>query len=312
MTDYLAYMAWFSVTGETALGVVKDDLEHWFKELELEDRFLPRPVKAIDAFKLATAGKSEVYTGGDGLRYQLTIATHKTTDPDLVQRHVMRIGISHEARSVRVATITFYRPRRRAAGRVPGSEDVKSRLHAGLEGIDLAMVRQLVDGCLEGYRRSLSGLTPPKIRGVLRDYLSYVGAVRQPGEGVYFVPLDGYEEVKRLREVVARCGERCSMTLVPLVDGPEYRGLLQESIDVDVDTRGRRTLQDIDEWQGTHPGQVPGRLTVHAWMDELQGLREQVLEFAGKYGMTFERAADRLEELAAAVEPLARRYLSGV
>lgn len=298
---------------EPNLDVSRDQLEVWFKELGISTEFLPGAIKTVDAFRQATgSGVVEEYTNEEGHAFRLVVKEMKT-EPNLVVRWVMRQGLSAGTTSVKVAEITFYRPRRHRGARVRGSEDVKLRLHRGLRGRDLEVTQAFVDGCLDRYSKSQRQLSPHRMRKIVRDTLTRGGAVPvQTANVIYFIPPDAYPVALAMREFVSRCGGKCKMLLFPLVNDADQREMLREAIDSDVDQRAHATLETMAKWQTDNPLKAPGRLLAHAWRREYQRLAALLERYGDEYEMTFPLAAQSLEDLQVAMDQLSRRYLANV
>lgn len=312
-TTILGYLVAYTITtgGDSpTLDVSREQLDEWWPELGLDKVFLPGAPHMIDAFRTATTQQAVEYRSDDGARYRLVVQEMKS-EQDLVIRWVMRQGLSEGSSSSKVAEIKFFRPRRRNVGRVRGSEDVKVSLHAGLAGVDREQVQLFVDTCLERYESLRRTLTPRRVRLLLHDYLSRLDGVPiLLASAIYFIPTAGIDTARALRTFVERCGEHCRMMLVPVIDDEEQRAMLLHAIDRDVEDRARRTLNAIVSWQQQNPTKPPTPGRTKGWTQEYQGLEGLVARYAESLDMAFPRAADALEELKAATQSIARRFVA--
>lgn len=315
MSDLIGHLCWYTIVtpeGAPTLDVTIETLEEWFGELGLDKGFLPKAFRAGDAFRSATTDRVAEYTSDDGLRYRLLIVEH-ASKPELITRHVMRQGLVHGSATTLAATITYYRPRRNNAGRIRGTDDVKTRLHANYRGVDRTQVNEFIAACLEAYDAKRHDMTPHKIRTVLRNYLADIGAVPiRPGLGIYFIPPDAHQTATALRDFVAKCGDGCRMRLVPLVDDPDMQEMVREAVDLEVDELAQQTLQSIAEWRDDNSGRLPTPLLLAAWRDKSQRLQDLVLSYGELHDWAFPQAADGLEELRSVTDDLTRAIARSV
>jgi hypothetical protein len=313
MSDHLGHLIAYTIsTGsdEPNLDVTRDQLEAWFDELGISTQFLPGATRTVDAFRQATSGVVEEYTNEEGQKFRLVVEEMRN-EPNLVVRWVMRQGLSVGTKSIKVAELKFYRPRRTPGGRVAGSEDVKSLIHRGLGGRDLEVTQAFVDGCLARYSKIRRQLGPDRVRKIIRDTLARKGAIPvQPTNTLYFVPPDAYPVALAVREFVQRCGGKCKMLLVPVVDDEDQREMLREAIDSEVDTRAHGTLEAMAKWQADNPLKTPGRLLMHGWLLEYRGLTAMLERYGDQYEMTFPLAAQSLENLQVAMDQLSQRFMA--
>lgn len=329
-SSYLGYLCWYTLTtgpqGAETLDVTPEQLTQWFKELGLDSSFLPKQMRSVDAFRGATSPtRTSEYVSEDGVRYRLSVVEHGSTQ-DLIKRYVMRRPVDRRLEvpeladedeepdgpvhpGKRVANITFYRPRRSMHGRVSGSEDVRYRLHAGIDGVDREQVQAFVDNCLTEYEAMRHSLTPARMRALLRDYLTFKNAVPIL-HGLWFAPLRVEDSIRALQALTARMGQACRMILVPLVDDPEQREMLRQAIDDNVEESARSLLDKIAAWdkRNPNPNKAPTPGVIDSWREEYRGLQNLVSSYSDELDLAFPAAADALEDLQAAINRLAGRF----
>ncbi|WP_219826068.1 HAMP domain-containing protein [Nonomuraea typhae] len=229
--------------------VTRDDLERWFIELELDQSFVPPPLRPMDAF--------EKVTGPAGVRLTYPLDGTKTTgrrrkrpvegtvrEATLMVRNVRRDRkqiVRHLIREVRdeqqtkltydthLGEVIFHRddapgaasgagqlqvkPDHVAIGRLP--EDEQRNVHAILQEIG------------ERFQLQRTFLSGDRLRAVVRDYIEGLNAIRvRPTGGVYFVHRAHAASLARLRELVSRMGDGSLLVRVPIPDQDEMREMV--------------------------------------------------------------------------------------
>ena len=241
----LGYLVLYSVFDGR---VTRDALEHWFAELGLDRKFVPPPIRAVDAFEKVTgpAGIRVTYPldaepgqarrrrrqDAQGRAATLMIR-HVRRDSDQIVRHVVR-EIRDEAATrlsydTRLAECVFGRdshptathgagalhltPDRAAIGALPPGE--QERVQAMLADLQAA------------YQHHRTYLSSDRLRGVLRTYIEDLNAIRvRPTGGVYFVQRRYAGTLAALRELVRRMGAGSHLARVPLPDQEEMREMV--------------------------------------------------------------------------------------
>lgn len=304
MSDYLGTLVWYNIGGEEPLPVTRGELARWFEELSLDEAFLPAQPRGVEAFRAATTGLSDEWVSG-GIRYRASVR-ETTSNSEFVLRQLWASWTDEngETQSRRVADLQFFRPRRTADGRQHGTEVLKTMLHRGLEDLDRARLQAIVDRCERAYKAFATRQSTQAIRFTVRRYLiDRLSAVsmRAGGGGTYFVPPEHHETVRALAQLVRRCGPQCRMLFTPVVNEPEQRDMIRESVEQDVEARVDSLLRTLDEWRTKNAGKHPSVELLGNWGGEQVNLADLMVTYGDLLDATFERAPDRLEELGAAI-----------
>lgn len=316
-SEFLGVLCMYSITSGVAdepLPITREELEAAFTELKLEPGFLPAPVRGVEAFRAATSNLSDSWTS-NGLKYKVSVRETDRTD-DYVTRQMLASwtdadGIPQERR---VADLQFFRPRRVTAGRIRGTEKLKTMLHRGLDDLDRERLDALVKKARSQYDMYVHRLTPHAMRLLVRQYLQFLGGVslRAGAGGAYFLPLDQLEQVRVLRELVRRFGPQCRLMYTPMVDDPEQRDMIRDSVELDVEARVQSQLHDIEDWRRRNPGKTPGVTIVRSWTDEHDLLADLLVDYGDLLNVAFGRAADQLEDLKGAIDRMNGQLASGL
>jgi hypothetical protein len=233
--------------------VTRDTLERWFTELSLDVKYLPPPLRAVDAY--------EKVTGPDGVR-----VSYPLDDPaaaagparagrprrrngigrsaSLMVRPVRRDGgqiIRHVVREVRDEQNTKLSYDTRLAACIfqrdntYGSEDGGGTLHiepdntaiAALPQAEQTTVRTMLADIENTYSHRCSYLSADRLRAIVRTYIEDLGAIRvRKTGGVYFVHRPHADTLAALRELVARFAHGSHLVRIPLPDQDEMREMV--------------------------------------------------------------------------------------
>lgn len=317
MSQFLGVLCLYSITSGVAdepLPITREGLEAAFAELQLDERFLPTPVRGVEAFRAATSNLSDSWESG-GIRYKVSVRETERTE-DYVLRQMFATWTDAEGirQERRVADLQFFRPRRVTAGRIRGTEKLRTMLHRGLEELDRERLQALVDKGRAQYDMYVHRLTPHAMRLLVRSYLQYLGGVslRAGAGGAYFLPLEQLDQVRLLRDLVHRFGPQCRLMFTPMVDDPEQREMIRDAVELDVEARVQSLLRDIEEWTRRNPDKTPSALTMRSWDDEHGVLTELLLSYGDLLDCAFERAGDQLEDLKRVIGRMGGRFASGL
>lgn len=203
----------FTITDEP---VAHSDLERWFSDLGLDDKYLPAQGKSLDAFKKATSDTKDSYPMKRQRTGQL-LCRDVTSTGEFVRRQITREikdGGKKRLAYDEAITCTFYRPpadRQDAAQlRIVVNDQV-------LEDEELKIVQLVAQSIKVRYDRYYQYLDGQKLRACIRGYLKKLNAIEIKG-GVYFVHASRDDELNRLAELVGKFGGGCHMNMIPIVD----------------------------------------------------------------------------------------------
>lgn len=224
--------------------VTRDDLVRWFAELDLDPQFLPRPVRAVDAFEKVTGpdGVRRTYSLNrtspsrrqDGQDRQATLMVrHVRRDADQLVRHLVR-EVRDEASTqlsydTRLGECIFRRDKDPKAEHGAGSLHVEPDYAAinKLPEWERANVNQALEDIRSGFEHQCTYLSGDRLRTVVRTYIEGLKAIRvRPTGGVYFVHRRHARTLAGLRDLVRRFSLRSHLVRVPLADQEEMREMI--------------------------------------------------------------------------------------
>ncbi|MFF3441798.1 DUF6744 family protein [Streptosporangium sp. NPDC002721] len=243
-TPILGYLLFYAVFDGR---VTFDDLHRWFLELGLDSKFLPPPIRQVDAYEQVTgkAGVRSTYRLSDTATPRRRRAPgEKVTEVTLMVRHVSRDNLKvtrHLVREVRdegrtrlsyntkLAEIEFWRDPlgsgRPGVGvlQVTPAHDAIGELGAD----EQAKVQKMLADIEDTYQRQCRFYTSDRLRSVVRTYVEALNPVRvRASGGVYFVHRSQVGPLAALRELTQRFGAGSHLARVPLPDQKEMREMI--------------------------------------------------------------------------------------
>lgn len=204
-----------------------------FKELDLDERFLPKPDLPVNAFKKAVTDNQDfVYSLSNGRTATLLIRD-VAQDNVGITKHVVREVKDKQNRRLGFETVgqaVFYRPVTSQGVNVVSSARARFSLDGDrLTAAEVTAVKPFIQGLNDSYQRYLDNLDDMKVRAMVRDYLRHLHSVTLK-PGVWFTYHDVHAEHARLATLVhERLGNGCSMSLIPLADLESERDLIVSS-----------------------------------------------------------------------------------
>lgn len=306
--DTIGDLLWFSIVGAR---VMRETMVDWFNELGLDDRYLPHPIKPVDAFRKATGEARLTYDlPGDGETAELMIR-EVDYDNDHVVRHVMREVRDRRNKRLsyeRVGEAIFYRQSRSAKVQGIGGAAVRFTLHSGLDEAETTKLKAFVDLIQSHYIDLCTYLHSDAVRACVRNYVTDLNAVLlRPSGGVYFVHASRRSTVDALRTMVKRVSSQCRFDTVPLPDSTEQREMVTDAFQEEIVKATNLLLRSIGEANDKYKGgKIPP--TVYARIQaQYQASVERSEEFTRVLGLAQGRAGSALEMALDAVMDLAVR-----
>lgn len=306
----LGSILWFTIGGSTTydakgarvtapLRVSYEAVEAAFSQLGLDPQFLPPRIRPIDCFRKATGGVTAEYAIESDIpdaRVTLVVKEVNVTT-EQVERHVIREIRDGRRQTIghqKVAELKFFRGRRTAAGRVPGTEQFTSALRAGLPDEEREQLVRLIERAQGEYEALNAHLTSQAIRGILRAYLVHLHAVAvRPSGGIYFVSNDSMDVVIKLQDFVSGLGPGCALHQLPLVDTTEQRDMLTDAYQTEVEDDVRELMRDIVAYQEKNADRVSGAKYAE-FNVRYQAILERSDAYSSELGLAQERAAGAL------------------
>ncbi|KAA9379668.1 hypothetical protein F5972_08425 [Microbispora cellulosiformans] len=266
---HLGHILWYSVF-EPQAPVSRDQLELWFRQLGLDETFLPPAIRQIDAFEQITGprgvhasyrlahahGEAPVTTtrrrnrrDDDSRTLGVTLMIrHVSREDNKLVRNLVREVRDENASELeydpRLATIEFWRDPAQTG--VPGAGvlniEPNETAIALLCESEQAKVRAVLDEVRETYAQACRYYTTDRLRAVVRTYVEGLSAVKvRPSGGVYFVHRYHDGAIDALKGLVDRLGGDSELVRVPLPDTAEQRDMVVRAIT----TKAKEDLQKL-------------------------------------------------------------------
>jgi hypothetical protein len=306
-SKFIGAICWFTVNES---NVVRDEVEKLFLDRNLDERFIPNPVKPVDAFRRATSRHDLTYPVGD--RQDATLYFEEVDfDEERVIQHLFRkvrdrqkVELTHS----QVGEAIFYRQSRKAKRNGVGGESVAFSLkRSQLNDTEYDQANKLIETVHNSYERNKGYLTSQALRGMVRDYVVSLNAISvRPSGGVYFVHRSRTDTVNLLAEVVTQLGEGSMLHMLPLVDNEQQRGMLTEAFQDEVDDECNRLLKLVGDINDEHKGTVPARkyAQLRAALDDTM---ERAEEYTKVLGLAQNRAANSIDMAMTSLLAMASR-----
>ena len=246
----LGHLVLYSIhEGQVTPGAI----ERWFRQLGLDERFLPPPIRAVDAFERVTGpngGARVSYSVDDpsvygaSARGKRRAADGSARVAQLMIRPVRRDGariVRHVVREVRdevktelrydtrLATITFIRDHSAGAPEGAGTLHIEPD-HAAIAALapaEAATVHAMLADVEATFADRCAYYTADRLRMVVRSYVEHLQAVRvRRTGGVYFVHAAHADTLGQLRELVSRFEGGSHLVRIPIPDQAEMREMV--------------------------------------------------------------------------------------
>ncbi|MEU6191370.1 DUF6744 family protein [Nocardia sp. NPDC047038] len=248
----LGFVVLYSVFGGE---VTPETAAAWFRELRLDQSFLPGKLRADNAFERVTGsdGVHDTYDLADveepsptvagapaaqssartGVRSANLMIRHVRRSQSRIMRHIVREVRDETASELAYDTHLGEVEFRRAAGH-DGSGTLSVTLDytavGSLPAAEQARVHALASKIDERYLWQCTYLGSDRVRTILLKYMRALEAVAlRPTGGVYFVTAEHADTLAALREFTDRVGDGSLLARIPLADQAEMRQLVIHS-----------------------------------------------------------------------------------
>lgn len=281
-----------------------DEVTQWFDELMLNPSFVPESNKAVDAYKKATSEGDEFdYDLPDGTTAHVLVRD-VASDASAIVRHLVRELKDSKRRRLaygKIGEAMFYRPSVTNGKTQPGSERFRLTVdNDQLAKNERAAMQVLVEKITKAYERYSQFMDGMKVRAMIRDYVKHLNSVALK-PGVYFVHVTRRDELERLRTLVDRLGNGCTMQLIPLVDLKSQREMVVEAFQTEAEGALTEVVKEIAHIRSTRKSVTPDAYA------KVKQKYDSVITRAKEYTRTLNVSQDRtagaaevaLEELAA-------------
>jgi len=262
MTEYNQAAA--SVPDEALLGslvwytISEVDINFEKAKRELEDRGLSssllRPIRPVDAYRLATKELKRSFPMADHLKLNILVR-NVGQDADAAYRQIVCERVNTKPGQKRKliydpsADVIFHR-NTKVDGEATGSIEIHKRTPPKLERDMTNEQREWLEDRLNGlnsrFHHLRTHLGNHKVRNFVREYLYSLGAVavRESG-GVYFVRQSRTDELENLGEWIQSIGS--SFHATPLLDLMNQREMLARSFEEEAIKEVERLSSEIDK-----------------------------------------------------------------
>jgi hypothetical protein len=279
--------------------VTRPQLEAWFTELGLNDKYIPEPIDKADAFSKATNKDNwrlSYPMGGTGVKANVLIRDVKT-DKERIVKAMVREVVDGNAETLHTATIgqAVYYKAPSCVMRL--TLDFPSLAAGETDVLDPAIVAMKLK-----YEDFSLHYDPQAIRKMIRDYVTDLNAVLvNPSGGLYFVHKTRDDTLDKLNVLMKRIGGDCLFELIPLVNTPDKREMLLEASQTATEKQCKEILGRIATKQKAT------RTTLAEWKalrDEMMTVTHRAEEYSTILGSAQDRAAMSLEAVTFAVTNL--------
>jgi hypothetical protein len=282
----LGHIVWFTVEDAPydAGQMAKD-----FDRLNLNADKLPPRIKPDDAFEKASKeihGFTYKVVGGNSAEILVREVARDTTS---ITRHMIREVKDSKGRRLlyeRVGEFVFYRAVPRNGQLDYSSARVRCTLDPSLSPSEHVMLEPLVNQFEAAYLRFRDFHDGQKIRGVLRNYLTYLNAV-QMKPSVYFCPQSRADELERLKEWTDGL-HTASMMLLPQADLPRLRRDVIDAFQAEAEKDLAQVVTEIQKLRDTRSKGVRPEAYVKVKQEY-----DRVMLKASEYGRTLQIGQDR-------------------
>lgn len=245
--SFLGALLWFTITKKSK--VTREELVRRFTALGLDDRFVPNPIRPVDAFKKATGPESGEchYRLADGHEAKAFVR-HVTQDRDTITRHLIRERIDARGRHLdyeHVGDLIFYK----AAKGAPGTERVRYALHDGrLQDGERPALEKVITEINDNFETYKNFLYDQPLRVMVRQYILALNAVSvRPSGGMYFVHKTRWDTLRKISDLVEGLHDGCTFTISPLADLPNLRDMVIEAFQEEAENSVTELVTEIEE-----------------------------------------------------------------
>lgn len=294
--SFIGTVCWFSII---AARVKHEQLQTLFQQLGLDERFLPKPIKPIDAFRKATTETKLEYPMPwvDSESKARIMVREVTAAEEMVTRHIVRENVDAKGKTLsydKIGEAVFYRPSRqqRRNGTI-GGERIRIQLMGTYPDVEMEQLRKATEDMKARYHEMCAFLDSNAIRAIVRNYVVDLNAISvKASGGVYFVHKSRQVELDKLRKFVQQIGS--NFHTLPLVDTEEQREMLSDAFQNEVEDEVGALLKDIAAINEKHKDGVPAAKYKEI-STRFSTVVERSEEYTGLLGLAQERAAAALE-----------------
>jgi hypothetical protein len=338
---FIGSMLWYALLGSyerevngqkvhVPVRVSRPQLEEWFRELEIDQRFMPPEISRINAFRRgSTSAIPRTYALSDDETATLAVVEVDAAH-DYVLRHIQRRVTNKRAERIyesNVATIRFRRGSRKAGQRDHDMEHYVAEVLAELVELDVhgkptgntapmsELDKRQVIEALEDFERSYNDLSEnyhaDALRAVVRGMLLSTNAI-MVRPSVYFIHSSRQRTVDQIDGLIERLGRGCKFRQVPLLDTMDQREMLTEAWEDEVENDVRGLLKEIGKVnaEAQAKGGKPSGERYQGLYAQYADLQERASEYTRILGLAQERAGSALDVALDALMEMSTRGLN--
>lgn len=285
------------------------------KELEARnlDASLLRPIRSVDAFKLATNELKHSFKPEDGVKLNVLVRS-VGQDGDTSHRHIILERVSTKPGQKRrliydsSAEIVYSRGAKNKEGeRVNDGIQVSRRQVPGLTLTpeQEAWLDNALTNLVPRFEHFKTHLQSHKVRNFVREYAYTLGGVCvKEGGGVYFVFQKRKDELLKLREWVESIGSEFSIT--PLLDIMDKRKEIAVAFEEEAIAECERMEREIEKIL-TDPQRTIKEGTFDDYGRGVAELTQKAIDFRDNLGVRGDLAGAHIEKLKKQVMALVDR-----
>lgn len=272
---FLGHLLWFTITD---LRVTLEQLQEAFRQVGLDEAYLPKPINPRDAFRKATS-KAEVkaYPLEEGKRLNLLVREVKC-DKDLLIRQVVREVV--DAKNVRLEYLPI------ANLRLMGNQGEKVEVVPFIARDNLYPAERSVLGSIEAdYEAEKVSYNGQNVRDLIMRVLRNCHPVAvRPSGGVYFIP-EAYEATVESLKALVRLlngykitGYSCELWSVPVVDAEEQRAMVKQNLEEQVMAESKALLEELTGLLKAENVKIRTK-TAQKYIEQVRALAAMVKEY---------------------------------
>lgn len=260
-----------------SIRVTADALRTAITNHGLPSTLAPKEIDAANAFRKAT-GRERFklgYAFGRGtaeVTCRPVVSDHKR-----IVRHIVReVRMPRDEKLVyepRVGTVTFFKSERKADGS-RGLPVMTIEIADNIRPDERDVIRPALKALRADYEDLCVHYDGNAIRAVLRGSLAWLDAILVgTGRSAYFVPRGRAEDLARTREMFTSLSDKVEFHAVPLIDMPEQRDWVAQSLISETQLMCSRLLEDLD-------GETdPNKRVLGDAMDKLRQVKARTREY---------------------------------
>lgn len=266
--SFLGKLLWFSLP---EILISLPELHDVFKKDSIDEKFLPKPICARDAFRRATKLAESKKIRLDEERHLNLLVREISSTPDRIVRQMVREVVdSKNERLEYLPIVTF----------IQEKNDMDYQSH----GVLYQEEQEAIEKVVNGFDLFKEKYTSQTVRAIVMDILETCSPVAvRPSGGVYFTPETYSDQVKNLQNLVTDLSPFCcdnaktDFHTVPVIDVDEQRDMVNQSLEEQVKSDSLQLIDEIAEI--IKSGRKVSQSTAVKYVEEVKALKGKVKEY---------------------------------